>query len=189
MVNATLKHRTKKCKTRKKNKQYNSNVRAPWNIYCDLDGVLADFDKGISNIFNGKKPEQLNREEMWKGVTSQEKNGGFFASLNWAPGGKTLWKELMKLKKSGLVNVKVLTGIPRYNMKGRYKTNKRWAKNQKKQWCRKNLGYDIEVITCFTSDKHKWSNKKSILIDDFDWAKGPWENKGGIFILHKKKWE
>ncbi len=35
-----------------------------WNIYCDLDGVLADFDKGISNIFDGKKPEQLNREEM-----------------------------------------------------------------------------------------------------------------------------
>lgn len=36
-------------------------------IYCDLDGVLADFDRGCVSVM-GTTPDQLSKKSMWKGL-------------------------------------------------------------------------------------------------------------------------
>ena len=30
-----------------------------FKIFCDLDGVLVDFDSGVKSLFNGRSPDQL----------------------------------------------------------------------------------------------------------------------------------
>jgi len=30
-----------------------------YKIFCDLDGVLVDFDSGVKSLFNGRSPDQL----------------------------------------------------------------------------------------------------------------------------------
>lgn len=41
-------------------------VAAP-KIYCDLDGCLADFDKGCKSVM-GEAPENLTKKVMWRGL-------------------------------------------------------------------------------------------------------------------------
>lgn len=40
---------------------------APPKIYCDLDGCLADFDKGCQSVM-GETPDKLSRKVMWRGL-------------------------------------------------------------------------------------------------------------------------
>ena len=30
-----------------------------YKIFCDLDGVLVDFDSGVKSLFNGRSPDEL----------------------------------------------------------------------------------------------------------------------------------
>lgn len=30
-----------------------------YKVFCDLDGVLVDFDSGVKSLFNGRSPDQL----------------------------------------------------------------------------------------------------------------------------------
>jgi hypothetical protein len=38
-------------------------------LYCDLDGVLADFEEGVKERMN-KYPNDLNKTLMWKTLRS-----------------------------------------------------------------------------------------------------------------------
>lgn len=40
-------------------------------IFCDLDGVLCDFDRGVEKIFQAT-PDQLNRQTMWRGLATTD---------------------------------------------------------------------------------------------------------------------
>ena len=37
-------------------------------IYCDLDGVLADFDYSVRTLFNGLSPDQIPPRDLWKNI-------------------------------------------------------------------------------------------------------------------------
>ena len=54
----------------------------------------------------------------------------------------------------------------------------------KREWCAKNLGSDIRVITCPSSDKCKYCIHNSILIDSKDIHQLQWEILQGKFILY-----
>lgn len=134
-------------------------------IFCDLDGVLADFDQGVRNKFN-KNVEELNPGMMW-GVIN--KSNTFFETLPWMPRGKELWSQIEQY------NPIILTGVPRGSTK---------AAEQKIRWCQRELGPNVQVITCATKDKPKYCLLNSILIDDRTDNLKPWNMKGGNFVLY-----
>jgi|APFre7841882793_1041355.scaffolds.fasta_scaffold01334_3 hypothetical protein len=136
-------------------------------IFCDLDGVLADFEQGVIDKFK-KPPEQLKPGVMW-GVIN--KSNTFFENLPWMPEGRKLWEQIKQY------NPIILTGIP----------NSGSAAEQKRRWCARELGEHINVITCATKDKPKYCIKNSILIDDRSDNMNAWNTKGGTFILYDEE--
>lgn len=134
-------------------------------IYCDLDGVLADFEQGVKNHFD-KSPTELNPAVMWGTIN---KSDSFFETLPWMPKGRELWEQIREHHPI------ILTGIPKGNST---------AAEQKIRWCQRELGPDVQVITCYSKDKPKFCLLKSILIDDRPDNSKPWHENGGKFILY-----
>jgi len=134
-------------------------------IFCDLDGVLADFEQGAINKFN-KLPSQIKPDVMWSAIN---KSNRFFETLPWMPNGRQLWSHIKQY------NPIILTGIPR---------GSKTAVEQKIRWCQRELGADIQVITCATKDKPKYCLPGAILIDDRADNLEAWHEKGGKFILY-----
>jgi len=135
-------------------------------IYCDLDGVLADFDQRVKSIFDGRSPDQIPPKYLWKGIS---KNRNFFRNLPWTKDGQTLWDSIRYL------NPYILTGIPRI----------RSAEQDKRQWVNEKLGPDVVMIACLSANKYLYCLKPgAILIDDRESAGQKWELAGGRFILH-----
>ena len=114
-----------------------SGVR-PVYLFCDLDGVLADFYNAVIRITG--KPIEYHQKQgtkafgaMWKQLGRAE----VYAHLDWETGGEQLWGGIRHLKPS------ILTGMPQGN----------WADGQKRYWCTTWLGPDVHVITCMSRDK------------------------------------
>jgi 5'(3')-deoxyribonucleotidase len=138
-------------------------------VFCDLDGVLADFEQGVYNRFK-KRPDQLKPGLMW-GVIN--KSNTFFDTLPWMPRGRELWEGIKQYDPI------ILTGIPRSLT----------ASEQKRRWCARELGPHVHVITCATKEKPRFCIKGSILIDDRTDNLNAWNLKGGKFILYPKREE
>lgn len=133
-------------------------------LYLDLDGVLADFDRGVE-IITGKRPDQQSTRAMWSALS---RHADFFGTLEMMRDAKELWEYCAPHKPV------ILTGLPLGN----------WAAAQKKRWVANMLGEDVEVITCMSRDKPKWSRPGHVLVDDREKTKAGWEANGGTFILH-----
>lgn len=136
-------------------------------IFCDLDGVLADFEQGVINRFK-KTPDQLKPGIMWSVIN---KSNSFFDTLPWMPRGKELWESIKQYDPI------ILTGIPRSAS----------AAEQKRKWCARELGPDIHVITCSTKDKPDYCITNAVLIDDRTDNLNAWNSKGGKFILYDEE--
>jgi len=91
-------------------------------IFCDLDGVLCDFDKGVRSIFDGHPPEQVPPKVMWPKLAKARP--GFYSALEWTSDGEELWNAIKD------EDVTVLTGVPRGG----------WGAIQKLFWCKVSLG-------------------------------------------------
>lgn len=135
-------------------------------LYCDLDGVLTDFEEGV-RLKMGKEPEEINQGLMWSVL---RKSHNFFEKLPWMPEGKLLWEKIKKYEPI------ILTGCPHGG----------WSEEQKCNWSKRELGENIKVITCASKDKSKYSKEGAILIDDRLIAKDKWEAMGGIFIHYEE---
>ena len=131
-------------------------------LYCDLDGVLADFEAGVKERMK-KYPHELNRNHMW---ITLRKTPKFYANLPWMPEGKALWAAIKDY------NPVILTGCPRGG----------WSEDDKRAWCARELGPEIKVITCKTDDKPLYCGEGDILIDDRDVIKDEWIAKGGKYV-------
>ena len=136
-------------------------------IFCDLDGVLADFEQGVVKRFK-KKPDELNPGLMW-GVIN--KSNTFFETLPWMPRGRELWEQIKQYDPI------ILTGVPK----------SKTAEEQKRNWCARELGPHIHVITCTTKDKPNFCVRNAILIDDRSDNSNEWTAKGGKFILYNEE--
>ena len=150
-------------------KMMKSNVYMSKKIFCDLDGVLVDFENGVFKV-TGKKVEHQQIGKLWQRITN---HSNFFESLDFTTYGEELWNEICKV--SNTVPT-ILTGIPS-------SSNNKFA-NDKKKWCEKNLGSHVDVITCNSKDKCNYASEGSILIDDRIEMGRSWINNGGIFIHH-----
>ena len=174
-----------------------------FKVFCDLDGVLVDFEHGIRKLFpdldTKYHPQQdrplqiqdLERSTMWRKVASAD---AFFEGLPWTREGRRLWEYIRPLQPD------ILTGVPVMSESSR---------REKFAWCQRELGVDVthvdmagsqathaseygherqdgicNVITCWSSNKHYESGPGAILIDDREQLREAWEAAGGIFVHH-----
>ena len=73
-----------------------------FHIYCDLDGVLVDFERGVRSICQAATSE-LSKTTMWSKISQET---AFFAELPWMHDGPQLWDSIQHLKPT------ILTGVP-----------------------------------------------------------------------------
>jgi hypothetical protein len=131
-------------------------------LYCDLDGVLVDFEKGVKERMK-KYPHELNQTNMW---ITLRKTPNFYANLPWMPEGKALWDAIK------IYNPVILTGCPRGG----------WSEDDKRSWCARELGADIKVICCETKNKPDFCTEGDVLIDDRDVIMDKWIAKKGKYV-------
>jgi len=147
-------------------------------IYCDMDGVLCDFDARFEHFYNKSpleyrkqyRPEKSN-EYLTKAV--DEVGITFWSKMNWMPGGKELWSII------GKYNPIILTSPGKFD----------YAEKGKLEWINNNLNpQPKDVIFAQSGNKHLkmvTNPKNSILIDDYWPNLAPWKALGGIAIMHK----
>lgn len=133
-------------------------------LFLDLDGVLADFDRGVVAA-TGKRPEQLPMKVMWRELS---RHPDFFGTLEFMHDAQELWAFCAPHRPT------ILTGLPLGS----------WAPDQKRRWVARMLGADVPVITCMARDKANHAGPGAVLVDDREKARDPWEAAGGTFILH-----
>ena len=148
-------------------------------IYLDMDGVLADFMRGIRELCH-MEPQSQNGEQsekydglMWEAI---RKADHFYDRLELMPGAKEMFDTLRK--KYG-DKVEILTGIPREE-RGIVT-----AAEDKRNWTARLLSDKVKVHT--VCRKHKQGFCKgpgTILIDDREKSIREWRDLGGTGILH-----
>jgi hypothetical protein len=137
-------------------------------LFCDLDGVLADFEQGVFELFK-KQTSEIPPPLLWSKIN---KSTTFFANLPWTKRGKELWEQIRDYDPI------ILTGVPPGN---------KTAAEQKRAWVQRELGTDVHIITCLSKEKPKYCLMNSILIDDLDKNENEWKVKGGKFLLYKEE--
>lgn len=135
-------------------------------IYCDLDGVLADFNKAFQRL-TGKLPHEVERKELWTTINNTPL---YWYQLDKMPDADVL---LSFLNKSPY---QILTGLP---ASGYDK-----AEVEKRAWVKDKIDENLHVICCLSKDKPVYCQKGDILIDDYPSNIRAWEKAGGIGILH-----
>ena len=150
------------------------NAEQKYILFLDLDGVLVDFDAGVKRVC-GRSPNDLEARQLWPRLA---KTVDFYANLGWMHDGKVLWNFA-----KGHEPI-ILTGIPMGT----------WAEPQKRSWCRRELGAEVEVITCMSRQKADRARERSaerlpVLVDDRIKLKEAWDSMGGIFIHHQNSEE
>ena len=147
-------------------------------IYIDMDGVLADFDKGcidLCGVEPRKQGWEMNPAEddaRWEKIRGVEH---FYDKLDIFPGAKDMFDVLYS--KYG-EDFQILTGIP----KPRRGIDS--AADDKTSWVRRLLSKDIVINIVYSEEKQRFcTGKDCILIDDYDRNIGQWEAMGGTGVL------
>ncbi len=149
-------------------------------IYFDMDGVLADFERGVKEICgitppsqNGGEHEPGYDDEMWDAI---KKTPHFYDYLELMPGAKDMFDAVYS--KYGN-KCEILTGIPKPR---RGIVN---AAEDKKTWVKRLLSEDIIVNVVFREEKPQFCHGKGcILIDDMEKNIREWTDMGGTGIVN-----
>ena len=153
----------------KKFKHYIVEFDTP-QIYCDMDGVLADFEKGVEDLIGGKF-----NDDRW-----YELPDDFFLTLEPMPDAQRLWEFI------GKYDPFVLTAIPRSS---RGPISKR-AANDKARFMKRWFGVDSNrMYPVMRADKMRFAKdgrdgRPNLLIDDHSKNIAQFKSAGGIGVLH-----
>lgn len=149
-------------------------------IYLDMDGVLADFNRGVTELCHMKPVDQghSTKEEtdaLWNAV---RKVPHFYDQLKPVPGAIEMYQRLHKQYGN---KVEILTGIPK--PKRRIDD----AAEDKIQWAHRILSPELKVNIVYREQKPLYCHgKEDILIDDYEKNIQEWNEKGGTGILFHK---
>lgn len=140
-----------------------------YKIFCDMDGVLCDFDNRFEQ-FSGMPPREYeskyDTKKFWELI--DDKIGyTFWSKMSWMKDGKQLWAYISKYKP-------VLLSAPSQKSSSRY---------GKRLWVEENLP-GTKLILAKRENKKDYSKSNRILIDDRDDNINEWISYGGIGILH-----
>lgn len=158
-----------------------------YTIYCDMDGVLTDFEKRFLECLKteGKKyyslklinsvqspkdfEEKEGTKEFWKFI-DEHIGETFWSEMDWMKGGGELWDFIVPYKPV------ILTSPSRHS----------GSKLGKKLWVQQNLTPVPEVRFKYGKAKSDYANEKAILIDDRDENLKAFKAKSGLTIKCEK---
>ena len=136
-------------------------------LYLDCDGVLADFDKGATELL-GMPPRVFEKRRglaaFWRELA---RHPDFYGTLPLMPDAMTLFDAVRHL------NPVILTGLPRGQ----------WAAPQKVKWAAEHFP-GTRILTVMAVDKRNHAQAGDILVDDQLKHAHLWEGAGGIFVHH-----
>lgn len=161
---------------------------APVRIFCDMDGVLTDFERGFKRLKANKKhrtveeyEKKFGKHSIWKLIDHRKEF--FWKRLPWTGDGRELWDYLKRYKP-------YILSAP---------SRSEYSKDGKLQWIKLNLGFS-QAKAIETPEEHDekpdkrviLSNKKEqfvktkndILIDDLSSNIEKWTKAGGTGIFH-----
>ena len=170
------------------NEQSESNqdleIKKP-EIFCDLDGVLVDFERGFIELSSNTEKlsprayeKKHGKNSIWKLIDKLGEE--FWTGLYWMSDGRELWDYIKRYDP-------IILSAP---------SNHPGCITGKTKWVKQNLGInddpvrkpeDVTPETRFILDKLKYKYAKgpqSILIDDTDEKIESWTKAGGTGILH-----
>ena len=138
-----------------------------YQIYCDMDGVLADFERGYEELtgINLQGEFQPEGAEFWDPI--QKAGVGYWAGLKWMPDGKQLWDYIKPYKPK-------LLSAPSRDQSSRI---------GKHVWVKHKIP-GTPLILRYANKKKELASPTSILIDDRQKNIDDWVAAGGIGILH-----
>ena len=154
-----------------------------YQIYCDMDGVLTDFEKRFVTLLRKEGPKYYSKaviaqvtrpkhfealegqEEFWKFI-DQYIGLEFWSQMEWMPNGRALWNFIQPY------GPKLLTSPSRDNT----------SRLGKRLWVKENLVPAPEVLFRFGDAKSDFANENAILIDDKPSNLAAFAGKGGIAL-------
>jgi len=137
-----------------------------FKLYCDMDGVLVDFDKGYKKL-TGNDLDGVHRTDtdFWDPINKAGYD--FWINLEWMGDGKRLWKYIEKH------NPKLLSAPSRQED----------SRVAKLDWVYNELP-GVHLILRSAKHKKDFAGPNNILIDDRPDNIDGWIQSGGIGILH-----
>jgi hypothetical protein len=138
-----------------------------YTIYCDMDSVLVDFDRGYQEL-TGMTTQQADAsgvETFWDPISKA--GAKFWITLNWMSDGKQLWDYIKKYNP-------ILLSAP---------SREESSKLGKRVWVKRELP-GTKLILRYAPQKQEYASPTSILIDDRQKNIDQWKAAGGIGILH-----
>jgi hypothetical protein len=140
-----------------------------YKIYCDMDGVLTDFDSRFE-YFGGMSPKEYESKygtkKFWE-LIDNEVGVRFWVGMSWMPDGKEFWNFIKPY------NPTILSAPSRQNE----------SRLGKRLWIKNNLP-GTKLILASAENKPNYSEENHILIDDRKDTIEKWIAKGGIGIYH-----
>ena len=143
------------------------NINMDYKIYCDMDGVLADFERGYKELTNidPNGEDRPTGEAFWAPLVKA--GVSFWASLKWMSDGEQLWDYIKPH------NPELLSAPSRDKS----------SRIGKHVWVKHNIP-GTRLILKYASQKSQLASPTSILIDDRQANIDQWVEAGGIGILH-----
>ena len=147
-------------------------------IYFDMDGVLADFDRGVVELAKTKPLNQLHASDeedkiLWDAIRNVDH---FYDKLELMDNAKLLFDLVYNKYKD---KCEILTGIPKPHK------NISNAGEDKTIWTHRILSKDIVVNIVYKEQKKDFcTGPDCILIDDLETNINEWKKLGGTGILY-----
>lgn len=143
------------------------DVKKNYKIYCDMDGVLVDFEDGYEKLTgkNIRGQHVKGDGDFWDPITKAGVK--FWVTLKWMSDGKQLWDYIKKF------NPDLLSAPSREES----------SKIGKRLWVKRNMP-GTKLILRSAERKQDFAKPDAILIDDRTDNIERWRNAGGIGILH-----
>jgi hypothetical protein len=137
-------------------------------LYLDCDGVLADFESGVTALLGMPSKEFEKLHGMGRFWQKLARAPDFYFGLPLLPDARRLFNAVAHL------NPIILTGLPLGN----------WAAEQKVRWAARYF-HGTRIITTMARDKRDHAKAGDVLVDDQLRHAHLWEEAGGIFIHHR----
>lgn len=147
-------------------------------IYCDMDGVLCDFDSRFEHYY-GVPPREYAKEKGQKAMEEAVDKVGivYWSKMPWLKGGRELWAKISKYDPIILTS----PGKFIHARQGKLEWIKENLSPQPKDIMFANTGKKFEAI----KDKTPEEIRRSMLIDDYYPNLAPWKEIGGIAITYR----
>lgn len=154
-----------------------------YKLYCDMDGVLTDFEKRFVDMLKQEGPKYYSKEviaqvsrpkhfealegetEFWNFIDNHV-GLEFWSGMEWMPNGRALWNFIQPY------NPTILTSPSR----------QKTSRLGKRLWVKEHLIPAPPVEFRFGASKSDFANEKAILIDDRPSNLEAFAAKGGIAL-------